>query len=60
MEENNDGSADFRDNGVAILPVTHGKNAAVMGAVSLVLHEVLTLNIGDTADARAQKAVQTG
>ena len=29
---------------VDILPVSHGRNAAVMGAVSLVLNEVLTLN----------------
>lgn len=31
-------------NSVDILPVSHGANAAVMGAVSLVLNEVLTLN----------------
>jgi len=30
---------------VYILPVTHGANAAVMGAVSLVLHEVLNLSL---------------
>ena len=30
---------------VDILPVTHGANAAVMGAVSLILHEVLNLSL---------------
>jgi hypothetical protein len=30
---------------VEILPVTHGLNATVMGAVSLILNEVLQLNI---------------
>ena len=28
-----------------ILPVTHGQNSAVMGAVSLILNEVLHLNL---------------
>lgn len=33
--------------GVEILPVTLGMRSAVMGAVSLILNEVLSLNIGD-------------
>jgi hypothetical protein len=31
---------------VEILPVTYGTNATLKGAVSLILHEVLTLNHG--------------
>lgn len=33
--------------GVEILPVTQGMRSAVMGAVSLILNEVLSLNIGN-------------